>query len=187
MRLFAFLAASVMVVVTMFSAGWITGRTGIGTVVTPDSLSDLERDFAERMQDVSLVGTFTVSRPDGPERAETSEDGTGRGEAESERGEPRPLREDRYDIASVEKVGDDLWRFNARMSCCGLDGSVIPIVVPMTFVGDTPMILMTDTSLAGIGTFTVRLFFYEDRYAGTWQNGPVGGIMSGRIEAAVAE
>jgi hypothetical protein len=186
MRLFVFLAASALVVVAMFSAGWITGRTGIGTVVSPDSLSDLERDFSERMQDVSLVGTFSVSRPAGSptqgERAEAAPDGSAA--AETGRGEPRPLSEDRYDIAGVEKVGDDLWRFNARMDCCGLDGSVIPIVVPLTFVGDTPMIMMTDTSLAGIGTFTVRLFFYEDRYAGTWQNGPVGGFMSGRIEAA---
>jgi hypothetical protein len=44
------------------------------------------------------------------------------------------------------------------------------------------VIMMTDTSLPGIGTFTVRLFFYGDRYAGTWQHGAVGGQMSGRIE-----
>jgi hypothetical protein len=79
-------------------------------------------------------------------------------------------------------VGDTLWRFNASMSCCGLDGSTIPIVVPMRWVGDTPMIEMTDTSLPGIGTFTVRLLFYGDRYAGTWQHGEVGGHMTGRIE-----
>jgi hypothetical protein len=52
----------------------------------------------------------------------------------------------------------------------------------MRFNGDTPMIMMTDTSLPGIGTFTVRVFFYGDRYAGTWQHGKVGGAMSGRIE-----
>ena len=55
-------------------------------------------------------------------------------------------------ISSVEKVGDDLWRFNAKMDCCGLGGSgAIPIVVPMRFVGDTPVIMMTDTSLPGMG------------------------------------
>jgi hypothetical protein len=67
------------------------------------------------------------------------------------------------------------------MHCCGVDGAV-PVVVPMRFVGDTPMIMMTDTSLPGIGTFTVRLFFYDDRYSGTWQHGENGGQMSGRIE-----
>jgi hypothetical protein len=110
------------------------------------------------MQNVSLVGSFTVD---------------GR--------EDRTSRPDRYDIAGVEKVGDNLWRFDAGMQCCGVNGT-IPIVVPMRWAGDTPVIMMTDTSLPGLGTFTVRVFFYGDRYGGTWQHGAVGGHMSGRIE-----
>jgi hypothetical protein len=141
------------------AGGWIAGRLGIGSVVDPASLTQLEREFAERMNSVSLVGSFTVA---------------GR--------EDRAPRTDRYDIQSVEKVGDDLWRFNASMTCCGLNGATVPIVVPMRWNGDTPMIMMTDTSLPGIGTFTARVFFYGDRYAGTWQHGTVGGHMSGRIE-----
>jgi hypothetical protein len=46
--------------------------------------------------------------------------------------------------------------------------------------------MMTDTSLPAMGTFTVRVLFYGDRYAGTWQHGAVGGHMSGRIEKAAA-
>ena len=92
---------------------------------------------------------------------------------------------DCYDIESVEKVGENTWRFNAKMECCGPAGrSGLPIAVPMHFVGDTPVIMMTDTTLPGIGTFTVRLFFYGDCYAGTWQHGATGGQMSGRIEKA---
>ena len=132
------------------------GRLGIGSVVDPASLSDTERQFAERMRNVTMVGTFTV--------------------AGRENRNPEP---DRYEITSVEKVGTDLWRFNSTIE----GGSTpIPIVVPMRFVGDTPVIMMTDTSLPGVGTFTVRVFFYGDRYAGTWQHGHVGGHMSGRIE-----
>jgi hypothetical protein len=93
---------------------------------------------------------------------------------------------DHYDIFSVEKVGEDRWRFNARMDCCDVNGATLPIVVPMRFVGDTPVIMMTDTSLPGIGTFTVRLFFYGDRYAATCQHGKYGGHMSGRIEKMAA-
>ena len=63
------------------------------------------------------------------------------------------------------KVGDDSWQFNAKMRCCGVNGA-IPVVVPRV----------------GMVTFTVRLFFYGDRYAGTWQHGNVGGHKSGRIE-----
>jgi len=153
----------VLVVVAMlvlFAGGWLVGRLGIGSVVDPASLNEAERQFSERMKNVALVGTFSVAGREG-----------------------RPANPDGYEIASVEKVGTDLWRFNAKMDCCGLGGSgAIPIVVPMRFVGDTPMIMMTDTSLPGIGTFTARVFFYGDRYAGTWQHGRVGGHMSGRIE-----
>ena len=154
--------AVLVLAVVAFIGGWLVARTGLGSAVDPSSLSERERAFAERMQDVALVGSFTV---DGRE---------GRGPSA-----------DRYVIESVEKVGDDLWRFNASMDCCGIDGA-IPIVVPLRWVGDTPMIMMTDTSLPGVGTFTVRLFFYENRYAGTWQHGEVGGLMYGLIESAAA-
>jgi hypothetical protein len=152
------LAALALLVLVVFVGGWLVGRLGIGSVVDPTSLTEAERRFTEQMRGVALVGSFTV--------------------AGREDREPRP---DRYEISSVEKVGDDLWRFSARMNCCGVNGE-IPVVVPMRWNGDTPMIMMTDTSLPGIGTFTVRLFFYGDRYSGTWQHGTVGGNMSGRIE-----
>ena len=149
---------AVAAVLAIFAGGWLAGRSGIGSVVDPASLNDAERQFVERMRDVNLVGSFTAAGRD--DRA------------------PRP---DRYGIKSVEKVGNDLWRFNAEMHCCGVDGAA-PVVVPLRWVGDTPMIMMTDTSLPGIGTFTVRLFFYGDHYSGTWQHGETGGHMSGRIE-----
>src|SRR5262245_51442924 len=113
----------VLVLVT-FCAGWLIGRTGIGSVRNPASLPDLERQFFARMINVSMIRTFYV--------------------------DCRQLRNpspDRYDIAIVLKVGDNLCQFNAKMECCGVEGKgVIPIVVPMRFFGDTPMIEMTDTT-----------------------------------------
>jgi len=152
----------IVAVLVLFGGGWLVGRLGIGRVADPASLTDAERQFVERMRDVSLVGSFTTA---------------GR--------EDRTPRPDRYDISSVEKVDTDLWRFNAKMNCCGVNGA-IPFVVPMRFSGDTPMIMMTDTSIPGVGTFTVRLFFYSDHYAGTWKHGDAGGLMSGRIEKSTA-
>ena len=150
----------VVVALLLFAGGWLVGRLGIGSVVDPASLTDTERQFADSMRNVTMVGTFAV--------------------AGRENHNPAP---DRYEITSVEKVGTDLWRFTSTIE----GGSTpIPIVVPMRFVGDTPVIMMTDTSLPGVGTFTVRVFFYGDRYAGTWQHGRVGGHMSGRIERAGA-
>jgi len=150
----------VVAALVLFAGGWLVGRLGIGSVVDPASLTEAERQFSERMKDVTMVGTFSVDGREGRNRVP-----------------------DRYEIVSVEKIGNDQWRFNAKMNCCGLaDSLAIPIAVPMRFIGDTPMIMMTDTSLPGIGTFTVRVFFYGDQYAGTWQHGRVGGHMSGRIE-----
>ena len=153
-------AAIVLVfILLLLGGGWLAGRLGYGSTIDVASLPAAERAFAERMKNVSLVGTFTIGGREG-----------------------RTPNPDRYDIFSVEKIGDDQWRFNARMDCCGVNGATLPIVVPMRFVGDTPMIMMTDTALPGLGTFTVRVFFYGDWYSGTWQHGPVGGHMSGRIE-----
>ena len=146
----------VLLALVIFSSGWLIGRLGIGTALDPASLTEAERQLAERMRNVTLIGSFTT---DGQE--------------------DRVPQPDRYEIVSVEKAGDDLWRFNAK--CCGVNGAV-PFVVPMRFIGDTPMILMTETSLPGIGTFTARVFFYGDRYAGTWQHGEVVGHLWGRIE-----
>ena len=146
----------VVLALAVFGGGWLIGRLGIGAVADPASLTEAERQFAERMRGVTLVGSFTTD-----------------GDA------ARPPQSDRYEIVSVEKAGEDLWRFNSK--CCGLNGA-IPFVVPMRFNGDTPMIMMTGTSLPGLGTFSARVFFYGDRYAGTWQHGQVGGHMWGRIE-----
>ena len=158
-RLLTFALVSLLLLLA-FGGGWLAGRTGIGQGVDPASLNDLERQFTERMRGVSLVGSYDTA------------------------GTNRPSRAERYDISSVEKVGDNLWRFNAKMDCCGVNGE-IPVVVPMRWIGDTPVIMMTDTSLPGLGTFTVRLFFYGNRYAGTWQHGKSGGLMSGRIEKQI--
>jgi hypothetical protein len=99
-------------------------RLGIGSVVDPASLNVAERQFVERMRDVSPIGSFTTA---------------GR--------ETRTPAPDRYDIFSVEKVGADPRRFNAKMGCGGVNGATLPIVVSLRWIGDTPVIMMTDTSL----------------------------------------
>ena len=154
-RLFKIGSLLVLLVLT-FSAGWVTAKLGIGSAVDPASLTDLERKFTEQMQNVSLVGQFTIAgREDAP---------------------PRP---DTYDITSVQKVGDDRWQFHAKI---GETGVSLPIVVPMRWIGDTPIIEMTDYTIPTVGTFGVRLLFYQDRYFGSWQHDKFGGIMFGTIK-----
>jgi hypothetical protein len=161
-RLFRFAVLLVLLVV-MFGGGWAVGRLGLLSTVPVASLSDRERQFTERMQGASLVGYFTVS---------------GRTRREPE--------EDRYDISSVEKVADDRWRFNVRMRH-GTYDVTLPVVVPMKWVDDTPVVTLTDWEIPKVGTFTCRVLFHGDRYAGTWQHGATGGLMYGRIEQAPKE
>jgi hypothetical protein len=157
MKAFLKLAVFLTLLFLMFAGGWIVAKLGVGSRIDPAMLPDLERQFAERMNGVALVGRFTVA---------------GR--------EDREASPDRYDIASVEKVGDRQWRFNARLP--SYKTPTLPIVVTMEWAGDTPMITMTDLTIPTLGTFTARVFFYGDRYAGTWQHGQFGGHMFGRIE-----
>lgn len=151
--------AFVILLAVMFGAGWLIGTLGYGSEVNPASLTDLERQFADRMRGVRMVGRFTID---------------GR--------EDQPARPDEYFIESVEKVGDDRWRFTARIGYGGSD-VLVPLAVTMRWIGDTPMMMLTDFEIPAMGTFTVRLFYYGDHYAGTWQNERgVGGHMYGRIE-----
>lgn len=119
-----------------------------------------EAAFSEQMASTVLIGSFTV-------------DGQSDGNA---------LKEERYEIESVVKTGDDLWTFTTRVKYGKVD-TTLPITVPLQWAGDTPMVTLTKASLPGLGDeFSARVLFYENRYAGTWQHGAVGGHMFGRIE-----
>jgi hypothetical protein len=152
------ITAGLLALVAMaFGGGWVAGRTGVGAAVPLASLDARERAFADRMQHVVLDGVFTV---------------------DGQAGAPQP---DRYEITSVEKVGEELWRFNARMVHDSTDVT-LPIVVPMKWLDDTPVVMLTDYRIPTLGTFSARVFFYSDRYAGTWQHGnEIGGHLYGRI------
>ena len=152
------LVSVVVVLALMFGLGWTLAKTGVGQAVDPASLTDLERAFTERMQNVTLVGQFTIE---------------GR---ESLGGRP-----ERYEIERVTKVGDSDWRFDARITYADIDVT-LPVTVPIVWADDTPMIAITDFTIPTLGTFTVRLLFYDDRYAGSWQHGEYGGLMYGVIE-----
>ena len=46
---------------------------------------------------------------------------------------------------------------------------------------------LTDAAVPGLGTLSARVLFYEDRYAGNWSHGDVGGNQFGRIVRAGEE
>jgi hypothetical protein len=157
------IAAALVVLVVVFAAGWLVARTGMGRAIDPATLPEVERRFVEQMRGAALVGRFTLAGREG-----------------------RGALPDRYDIYGVDKVGDDEWRFNARI---GENGLTVPVVVTMRFVDDTPLILMTNATIPGMGAgFSARVFFYGDLYAGTWAHGGERvGHLYGRIERAAAQ
>lgn len=156
-----------------YGAGWLVHATGVGRTVPLEELSERERAFAERMQNVDLVGHFTIEGIEGLEDVE---------------GVSRDKNPERYEIASVSKLeGEgDRWRFDVRVVYMTVDVT-LPVVVPIVWAGDTPMVSITDFELPGLGDqFGARVLFYDERYAGTWDHGPYGGLMYGVIEPAEA-
>lgn len=123
------------------------------------TLNPLEKEFERSMSGVIMTGHFTKEGGDG-------------------------LSSDKYNIDKVTKLKDDLWRFDARIQYGGNDVKV-PVSLHVKWAGDTPVLSLTDESVAGMGKFTVRIVVYGGHYAGTWSGAKGhGGQMFGDIVKA---
>ena len=125
----------------------------------------LERQFQELLSGSQLVGTFTTVHADGREE---------------------PAATDRYTIESVKPLKNGFWQFVARIQYQQRD-TKLPLALEVKWAGDTPVITLTNILVPGFGTFTARVLFYGDQYAGTWSAGDHGGHMFGRVEKIKAE
>lgn len=123
-------------------------------------LTEAEAAFAEQLHNSVLVGHFTVVGND------------------SQGGKP-----ERYEIQRISKVNDSMWMFQTRIKYGSVD-TVMPLVLPVEWAGNTPVVSLTDFTIPGMGTFSCRVLFHKDRYAGTWQHGEKGGHMWGLIETS---
>ena len=127
----------------------------------PANRAALETQLAETLSGAALVGTFSVDGRDG-------------------------AKPERYEIASAKKLEGDNWVVTARIKYGDNDVSV-PLVVKMLWAGDTPILTLDDLTIPGLGTFTSRVMFHGDRYAGTWQHGDHGGHLWGKIQKAKSD
>ncbi len=158
MKTTAKIVGVLVLLVVVFGIGWLTAATGRGLEADVASLEERERAFVERMQDVALRGHFTV---EGRER--------------------RDGLEELYEIAEVTKLDGKRWRFDVRVKYLSVDVT-LPVIVPIEWAGDTPMVSITNVELPGLGEgFSARVLFYDERYAGTWDHGEYGGLMYGTI------
>ena len=118
----------------------------------------LEQQFAMTLGNALLVGRFTTD------------------------GQEQDPKEDRYTIGRVQKLAGDRWLINAHI---GAHDVTLPLVIPVKWAGDTPVISISDWTLPGFGSYTARVMIYADHYAGTWSAGRGhGGLLFGRIEHA---
>jgi hypothetical protein len=126
--------------------------------VTQPTQTDLEAAFTARFTNVVLAGQYTMGNS--------------------------PPKTDRYTIVSARKLKDDNWLFQARIQFAGKD-ITIPMIIPVKWAGDTPVISVTDLGFPGLGNYTARVMIYGDQYAGTWQdttNKAHGGHLWGKLE-----
>jgi hypothetical protein len=79
-----------------------------------------------------------------------------------------------------------MWLFKARIKYGDHDVTV-PIPLQVSWAGKTPMIVVDQISIPGLGTFDARVLIAGDRYAGTWQHGDVGGHLFGKIESTATD
>jgi len=142
----------------------VLGALLLGAVATPAiaQTNDRENAFAAKLEGAKLIGKFTLSSAQGESAAQA----------------------DNYSVSELERAGDNTWIFHYTMSYGkGPDGPkvTVPIPVKVEWAGDTPVLTMTKQTVEGLGTFSVRVMIYQDLYAGTWDNGTLGGHMWGRV------
>jgi hypothetical protein len=122
----------------------------------------LNQGFARLLTGATLSGSFTIDR----EQAD---------------GEPaKPPHEEEYTISSATHLGGELWLITSRIRYGDVDATV-PVPVAVKWAGNTPVITLDEVTLPGMGTFSSRVLFHGNRYAGTWQHDEVGGLMFGRV------
>ena len=132
----------------------------------PSEREQVEKKFIDSLSGAVLVGHYTLIA-------------NGR--------EAAAPKEEKYSIESVTKLKDDVFLFKTRIQYGDHDVTV-PLPLPVTFTGDTPMIVLNKFPVPGLGTLSARVIFHEGKYAGTWDGGDHGGHLYGQIvKPAAAE
>lgn len=91
-----------------------------------------------------------------------------------------PEQEDKYTITGVNKLFGERWLIRARIQY-GEKDYTVPVPVRVKWAGDTPVITVDDAGFPGGATYSARVVFHNDSYAGTWSGGAMRGLLSGMI------
>jgi hypothetical protein len=129
---------------------------------SPERQAKLEAALAKMLSGATLEGSFTST---------------------SAGSDPAKLSRDKYTLGEVKKLNGELWQIPARIQYGDKD-ITLPIMLPIRWAGDTPVVTVDDLPLPGFGTVSARVMFFEGHYAGYWKHGDHGGNMFGVIHPA---
>jgi len=130
-----------------------------------ESKEKLYDKFEEMMSGVRMIGRFTVTGND----------------------DDNPPQKEEYVISSVTKMPNgDYWLFKTRIKYGNHDVTV-PLPIEVKWADQTPVITVDHLTIPGMGTFDARVVIDNDKYAGTWAHGEVGGHLFGEIKKLTAD
>jgi hypothetical protein len=120
---------------------------------------ELEEAFSKMLSGATLEGSFTS---------------TGKG------ADATKLSREKYTLGEVKKLDGNYWLVPARIEYGDKDITV-PLMLPVRWAGDTPVIVVDEVVLPGFGAVSARVMFFADHYAGYWKHGRSGGHLFGTI------
>lgn len=90
-------------------------------------------------------------------------------------------KSDTYRVVRAEKIDGDQWRIVSKINYQGQEIE-LPIPVTIKWAGDTAVLILDQVATGGGKTYSARVLFHNDRYAGSWwaENQP-GGLISGVV------
>jgi hypothetical protein len=138
------------------------GRAACSAESVPTQ-AEREAALARMLSGATLEGSFTASGREGDDS--------------------NKLTSDKYTLGEVKNVGGNNWVFPTRIQYSDKDFT-LPLTLPIEWAGDTPVVVVDNVGLPGLGTFSARVLFFNYHYAGYWQHGEVGGNLFGRIHRA---
>ena len=161
-RRIACLLLAVSACIVCYSSPIVAEQKSAEQANSSDRQAKLEAALSKMLSGATLEGSFTST---------------------SAGSDPSKLLRDKYTLGQVRKVNGDVWQIPARIQYSGKD-ITLPIVLPIRWAGDTPVVTVDDLPMPGFGTVSARVMFFEGHYAGYWKHGDHGGNMFGVIHLA---
>jgi len=154
-------AASILCTIAVMVATAAVAQSPPAPAAAP-AQAEREADLAAMLRGATLEGQFTITSP--------GHDAT-------------KLSREKYTLGDVKKLDGNLWLIPTRIQY-GEKDLQVPITLPIQWAGDTPVVVVDNIGIPGLGAVSARVMFFADHYAGYWQHGAASGNLFGTIHRA---